>query len=193
MRTPCCIAIALCALAAGGCASSVAPIYTASDSVEEPGLVGNWSSEKPNELDKIRIEKDKGSKYKVTIHDQKSGNDSVYETHLLKLQNANFADLLISDYRHGEDQIDLPFGAEPLHQIVKYQLKGDDLTIWAIDGDAFDKASKKPGFSIQFGRNKRDGDGGDPIIVSPTEVIRAYLSAHPSDIFGEPARLKRQH
>ena len=191
MRRLCFAAIALCVFALGGCASSIAPIYTKADSIDEPALVGNWSSEKLDELDKVRVEKDKDGAYKVTIHDQKSGTDSVYETHLLKLQDASFADLLISDYRHGNDQIELPFGAEPLHQIVKYRVNGDDLTIWAIDGDAFEKASKQPGFTLQFRTNK--SEGGDTIITSPTDAIRTYLSSHPSDLFGDPTPLKRQH
>lgn len=191
MRRPCFVAIALCVFALGGCASSIAPIYTKADSVDEPALVGNWSSEKSDELNKVRVEKDKDGAYKVTIHDQKSGTDSVYETHLLKLQDATFADLLISDYRRGDDQIDLPFGAEPLHQIVKYRVSGDDLTIWAIDGDAFEKASKQPNFTLQFRTTKPDS--GDTVIISPSDVIRAYLSSHPSDLFGDPTPLKRQH
>ena len=191
MRLPIRAAVAICALVLGGCASSVSPIYTKSDSAEEPGVVGNWSSEKSDELENVRVEKDKGAIYKVTLHDKKSGTDSVYETHFLKIQNASFADLLITDYRHGADSIDLPFGAEPLHQIVKYQLAGDDLTIWAIDSDAFDKASKQPGFTLQFRLNKEDN--GDTIIISSTQEIRTYLAAHPLDIFGEATHLKRQH
>jgi len=191
MQRFCFVAILLSVSALAGCASSIAPIYTKADAVDEPALVGNWSSEKSDELDKVRIGKDKDGLYKVTIHDQKSGTDSVYDTHLLKLQDASFADLLISDYRHGDAQIDLPFGAEPLHQIVKYRLSGDHLNIWAIDGDAFEKASKQPGFTLQFRTTKQDS--GDTIIISPTDAIRAYLSSHPSDLFGDATLLKRQH
>jgi hypothetical protein len=181
----------LCAFCAAGCVHSISPAYTKSDAVEEPGLVGTWTSGKPDEQDdRVLIEKAGNEPYKVTIHDSKSGNDAVYATHLIKLNGDAFADLLLVGFRHGHDEIELPIGVAPLHQIVKYKLNGDDLQFWGISGDAFESASKQPGFSLQFRMTQEEH--GDALITSSTEQIREYLSAHPSEIFGQPDHLKRK-
>jgi hypothetical protein len=77
-----------------------------------------------------------------------------------------------------------------LHQIVKYQVTGDDLAVSAIDGDALDKSAKQPGFPLQLRDTKQSG--GDTVILSTTEELRRYFSAHPADIFGEVDHFKRQ-
>ncbi|HET9402038.1 MAG TPA: hypothetical protein VFO34_13915 [Candidatus Acidoferrales bacterium] len=172
-----------------GCASSVAPLYTKSDAADEPGLVGAWTSDKSDALDSIRIEKSKDG-YEAILRDAKGGAEATYEMHLIKLGDNSFADLLLSNYTHGNDSVDLPMGAVALHQIAKYKLAGDELSVAFVDGDAFDKASKKDGFTIQFRSTKNEG--GDVVIISPTEQIRAYLASHPADVFGDPDVLKRK-
>lgn len=173
-----------------GCASSVSPLYTKADAADEPGLVGTWTSDKSDSLDSIRIEKSKDGAYEAILRDAKGGAEATYEMHLIKLGENSFADLMLSNYTHGNDSVDLPMGAVALHQIAKYKLTGDELSAAFVDGDAFDKASKKDGFTIQFRSTK--SDGGDIVITSSTEQIRAYLAAHPSDIFGDPDVLKRK-
>jgi len=183
--------VLLCFVCLAGCVHSISPAYTKSDAVEEPGLVGTWTSGKPDEQnDTIRIERANNEPYKVTMHDSKSGNDAVYETHLTKLNGNAFADLLLVGFRHGAGEIELPIGVEPLHQIVKYKLDGDDLQFWGISGDAFESASKAPGFGLQFKMTQEKH--GDALITSSTEQIRDYLAAHPSEIFGAPDHLKRK-
>lgn len=180
---------ALCAVFVSGCASSISPVYTKSDSFDEPGLAGTWASIKPDDHDQVRIEKRNG-RYTITLTDAKENTESDYETHLFNLKGTTFADLLIVQVRRGSEELELPTGAVALHQIVKYKLDGDDLFISAIDGDAFEKASKTPGFGLEFRSTKYEG--GDAVITSPTEKIREYLAAHPSDIFGEMDHLKRK-
>lgn len=190
MRLPTLAATLLTAFIVGGCASAVSPLYIKSDAVTDPAIVGTWTSTDQNNQDIIRVEQSKDGSYQVTVHDPKPDDDTIYEAHLVKLGGSSFADLLVTDYRHAGQDVDIPTGAVPLHEIVKYRVAGDDLYCSVIDEDALDKASKS-GFPLQF-RDTKDA-GGNTVILSPTEVLRRYFSAHPGDIFGTPDHLKRQH
>lgn len=183
-------ALLLLSLLISGCASSVAPLYMKSDSADEPGLIGTWTSDKSDALDSVRIEKSKDGAYEAILRDAKGGAEATYEMHLIKLGDNSFADLMLSNYTHGNDSVDLPMGAVALHQLAKYKLTGDELSVAFVDGDAFDSASKKDGFTIQFRSTK--SDGGDIVIISTTEQIRAYLASHPADLFGDPDIFKRK-
>lgn len=174
----------------GGCASAVSPLYTSTDAVADPAIVGAWVSTEKDNPSTVRIEKEKGGSYQVAVHDPKSGDDSVYDAHLVKLGGASFADLLLTDYRHEGQNVDLPAGAVPLHEIVKYQIAGDDLAVASIDGDALDRAARQTGFSLQLRDTEKSG--GSTVILSTTPELRRHFSAHPADIFGELEHLKRQ-
>lgn len=184
------VALLLLSALVAGCASSVSPLYTKADATDDPGLVGTWTSDKSDALDSIRIEKSKDGAYEAIVRDAKGGTEATYEMHVIKLGDNNFADLMLSNYTHGNDSVDLPMGAVALHQIAKYKLAGDELSVAFVDSDAFDKASKKDGFTIQFRSTK--SESGDVVIISATEQIRAYLASHPADIFGDPDVLKRK-
>ena len=173
-----------------GCASSVSPLYTRTDAVADPAVIGTWISTGQDNQDTVRVEKLKGESYQVTVHDPKSDDDTVYEAHLVNLGKASFADLLLTAYRHAGQDVDIPTGAVPLHQIVKYELAGDDLAVSSIDGDALDNASKQVGFPLQLRDTEKSG--GSTVILSTTPELRRYFSAHPADIFGELEHLKRQ-
>jgi hypothetical protein len=191
MRVSALVATLLATLSAAGCASAVSPLYTNTDAVTDPALAGNWISTDQKNQSTVRIEKENDGSYLVAVHDQKSGDDSVYDTHLVKLGGVSFADLLLANYRHDGQDVDLPWGAVPLHEIVKYQISGDDLSVSSIDGDALDKAAKQAGFPLQM----RDTatSGGNTVILSTTPELRRYFSAHPADVFGQADHLKRQH
>lgn len=190
MRISALVLAALAVTVLGGCASTVSPLYTNTDAVTDPAIVGTWVSNEQNNQSTVRVEKTNNGSYQVTLHDQKSGDDSVYNTHLVKLGSVSFADLLLTSYRHQGQDVDLPAGAVALHEIVKYQVTGDDLAISSIDGDALDKAAKQAGFPLQLRDTEKTG--GTTVILSTTPELRRYFSAHPADIFGEVGHLKRQ-
>ncbi|HEV2305455.1 MAG TPA: hypothetical protein VGR93_08050 [Candidatus Acidoferrales bacterium] len=176
---------------ASGCASTVSPLYTKVDAVTDPALVGTWITQKQDEGQNIvHIAPVKDGSYQVTVHDTKSGDDAIYQAHLVGLNGESFADLLLMDYRHEGQSLDLPWGAVALHQIVKYSVAGDDLACSTIDDDALRKSAKQPGFPLQF--RDTSGTGGDTVIVSTTDELRHYLSSHPAAIFGNAEHLKRQ-
>jgi hypothetical protein len=191
MRLSTLVAVVLGTSLVAGCASTVSPLYTKSDVVTDPTLVGTWVSNDPNNQSTVRIEKEKEGSYQVSVHDPKSGDDSIYDAHLVKLGAVSFADLLLTNYRHDGKNVDLPAGAVPLHEIVKYQIAGNDLSVSSIDGDALDKAAKQAGFSLQL----RDTatSNGSTVILSTTPELRRHFSAHPAQIFGEVDHLTRQH
>ena len=170
-----------------GCASAVSPLYTKTDAVTHSAIVGTWVSGK--DQDSVHIEKTQDVSYQVAVHDRKSGGETVYGAHLVKLGSASFADLLLTNYRHAGQMVDLPWGAVALHEIVKYQIEGDDLSCSIIDPDALKKSAKQPGFPLPFRDTK---ENGDTAILSTTDLLRRYFSAHPADIFGEVDHLKRQ-
>lgn len=175
---------------AGGCASSVSPLYLSPGTVTDPSVVGNWIGGEPDDQDTVHIEQTKNASYKVTVHDAKSGDDSVYDAYLVKLGGASFADLLLTSFRHAGQNVDLPAGAVALHEIIKYRLAGDDLSVSSIDGDALEKSAKRPGFSLELRDTQKSG--GSTVILSTTAELRRYLAAHPADIFGSAEHLKRQ-
>ncbi|MFZ0857298.1 MAG: hypothetical protein WAN10_10645 [Candidatus Acidiferrales bacterium] len=191
MRLPAPVATILAAFVVSGCASAVSPLYNKTDAVSDPAIVGTWVGGDKDNQDTVQIERAKDGSYQVTVHDTKSGDDSVYEAHLVKLGNTSFADLLLTDYSHTGQKIDLPAGAVALHEIVKYRVAGDDLDCSSIDGDALEKSAKRPGFPLQLRDTKKSG--GDTVILSSTPELRRYFAAHPADIFGEVDHFKRQH
>lgn len=196
MRLPALVATLLAVSFFGGCASTVSPLYTNADAVADPAIVGTWVSNDQNDPGTVRIEKTKDGPYRVITREANSGDEATYEAHLVKLGGASFADLLLTDYQHAGQSIDLPAGAIALHEIIKYKVSGDDLSYAAIDDDALRKSAKQPGFPLQF-RDTKPMDtkplGGDTIILSRTSDLRRYFAAHPADIFSEAEHLTRQH
>lgn len=190
MRFPALAANLLAMFFIAGCASSVSPLYTRTDAVADPAIVGTWISNDQSDTGTVRVEKATDGSYQVTLHDPKSGDDSVYDAHLVKLGSVSFADLLLTDYRHEGKNVGLPFGAVPLHEIIKYQISGDDLSVSSIDGNALDKAAKQAGFPLQLRDTEKSG--GSTVLLSSTPELRRYFSAHPADIFGEFEHLKRR-
>lgn len=190
MRLPALVASLLAVFFVGGCASAVSPLYLKTDAVADPAVIGTWIGAGNNEHAIVHIEQMKNGSYQITVHDTESGDDSIYDANLVKLGGASFADLLLTSFRHAGQNVDLPGGVVALHQIVKYQITGDGLSFSVIDGNALDKSAKQPGFSLQL-RNT-EGTGGDTIILSTTDELRRYFSAHPSDIFEKPTVLHRQ-
>lgn len=191
MRFPVLVVTILVAFVAAGCASTVSPLYTKTDAVTDPALVGTWVGGDKDDHGTVHIEKMKDASYQVTVHDPNSGDDSVYQAYLVKLASASFADLLLTNYLHDGKDVDLPAGVVALHEIVKYQLTGDDLSFSSIDGDALDKAAKQRGFPLQLRDTKQQG--GDTVILSTTAELRRYFAAHPAAIFGNADHLKRLH
>jgi hypothetical protein len=189
MRRPILIATLVAAFFVSGCASTISPLYTKTDAVTDPALVGTWVGSDKNDHGIVRIEKMKDAAYQVTVHDAKSGDDSVYQAYLVKLGSASFADLLLTNLRHAGQDVDLPWGAVALHQVVKYHVSGDDLGVSPISDDALDNSAKQPGFPLQF---RETVQHGDTVILSTTDELRRYLSAHPADIFGEQQHFKRE-
>lgn len=196
MRFPALAASLVATFLVVGCASSVSPLYTKTDAVTDPTIVGNWASTDKDNQGTVHIEASKNGAYQLTVHDPKADDDTTYEAHLVKLGDTSFADLLLTGYRHAGQDIDIPNGAVPLHQIVKYQVTGDALSVSLIDGDALEKSAKQPGFPLQL-RGTKESTGsetaGDTIILSTTGDLRSYFSAHPADIFGTADHFKRQH
>lgn len=196
MRLPALVASLLAMFFVGGCASTVSPLYTKTDAVTDAAMVGTWISTDKDSPGTLHIEAVKDGFYQVRVLDDKSGDYGVYQTHLVKLGSASFADLLLTRSHLSGQDIHLPWGAVPLHQIVKYQVAGDDLSLSVIDGDALEKSARQPGFPLQL-RGTEEGAGsqlaGDTVIISSTTELRRYFSAHPADIFGQPSHLKRQH
>lgn len=190
MRLPALAATVLCALFVTGCAAAVSPLYTNIDNVTNSAIVGIWVSSDKNDQSIVHIEETKDGSYQVTLHDQKSGDDAVYDAHLVKLGGVSYADLLLTNYRHDGKDADLPAGAVPLHEIVKYQIAGNELSVSSIDGDALDKAAKQAGFPLQLRDTEKSG--GSTVILSTTPELRQYFSAHPADIFGAADHLTRQ-
>src|SRR5690348_6508946 len=195
MRLPAVVASLLAVIFVAGCASTVSPLYLKTDAVTDPAIVGTWIST-DKDPGTVRIEAMNDGSYQVTIRDDQTGDNSVYQTHLIKLGSTSFADLLLTTSHLSGQDVQLPWGAVSLHQIVKYQVAGDDLSISVIDDNALQKSAKQPGFPLQFrGTQVGTGSGvaGDTVIISSTEDLRRYLSAHPAEIFGEASHFKRQH
>lgn len=188
MRFPVLAAIVISVFSLGACAASVSPLYTKSDSITEPGLVGTWVGDKPE--DSFSIAQGKGAAYRLATHSAEDGTDAIYDVHLTKVNGASFADVFLDEFKRGDKGIDLPGGAVALHCIVKFQLAGDDLSVWLLDPDAIQKAAKSPGFPLRS--SETEESGGTLVIFSPTNDIRGYLAAHPSDLFGDVQHFRRK-
>ena len=189
MRLPAVVASLLAVIFVAGCASTVSPLYLKTDAVTDPAIVGTWIST-DKDPGTVRIEAMKDGSYQVSVRDDKSGDNSVYQTHLIKLGSTSFADLLLTTSHLSGQDVQLPWGAVSLHQIVKYQVAGDDLTLSLIGNDALRNSARQPGFPLRFQDTK---ENGDLVILSSTDELRRYFSSHPAGIFGDAGHFKRQH
>ncbi|HKF52569.1 MAG TPA: hypothetical protein VKB26_09670 [Candidatus Acidoferrales bacterium] len=190
MRLPALVATVLAALLVAGCASTLSPLYLKTDAVADPAIVGSWLSTDKDNPGSVRVEAMKNGSYRVSMHYNESGDDAVYEARLVKLGSASFADLILTKLQHSNQNLDLPWGAVPLHEIAKYQVTTDDLAVFLISNDALSDSAQHPGFPLRFQDTKPDSDC---VITSTTDELRRYFSAHSADIFREATHLKRQH
>lgn len=190
MRFPTLVATLLTATCVAGCASTVSPLYVKTDAVTDPSILGTWTGSDKNGSGTVRVEAANGASYQVSIHDDNSGDEAVYEAHLVKLGGTSFADLILTRFHHDGKDVDLPWGAVALHEIVKYRLSGDDLAVSVIEDDPLTKLAKQPDFPL---RVRDTAKNGDAVILSTTDELRRYLAAHPAGIFGESEHFKRQH
>ena len=190
MRFSALFVAALAVYLVSGCASSVSPLYLKTDAVADPAIVGTWVGADIDTSGTFRVEAMKGGSYQVSTHYNESRDEVVYEARLVKLGSASFADLIVTKLRHNGQDLDLPWGAVPLHEIVKYQVTGDDLAVFLISDDALSHSALLPGFPLRFQDTEQDDNR---VIISITDELRRYFSTHPAGIFSDPGHFKRQH
>lgn len=183
--TSLCIASTLLATLAGsGCSTpSLSPICDAGSSIRHEDLVGEWKSD--SHRARVIAQGDKPV-YKLVISaidgDEIKGSLNL-ELRATKIGENRYLDLFLaaSERRKLVDQ----YGglAIPTHQIMRYALEGDTLTVWML---------KEGGLPGTDGRTRIVYTEDDTeVITADTPGIRRMVESAPRDAFDSATKFTR--
>jgi hypothetical protein len=175
-----------------GCpVSDLHPLYSDSDNVLEPLLVGKWIPPDAGDKGFIAFEKASGIGYTMILDDPDSGFSDRYDCRLVRLGGNLFADLHFSNRSHGDANVDMPFSVISAHMVIKLTVTKDELGWAAMEDDGFKNLMKQdtPAEKPAVGNLAYDAD--DALVLADTETLRRYVAAHPVDGFSDGEKLKR--
>lgn len=179
------IAVCLVVLAAG-CAPSLSPVYTEKDLVFEPGLLGTWSTEKPEDGTWM-VEQKGGNAY--TVRFTEKGKTGACRGHLVRLGGMLVMDLFPEGAEY-EGLGDLTkVHTVPTHTVNRIWIEGDTVRYATLDGDRLKDLSAAGELAIPHTQT----DGKILLTARPAE-LQAFLVKHASDpkLFSGPVVLKRK-
>jgi hypothetical protein len=175
-----------------GCpVSDLHPLYTSSDNVAEPLLVGKWIPPDSGDKGGISFEKASGSGYTMTVDDPDTGYSDRYDVQLVRLGGNLFADLHFSSRSHGATNIDMPFGVTATHMVVKLTVTKDDLGWATMEDDSLKNIMKTDAAPGKPAVGNLAYDSDDSLVLADTETLRRYVTAHATDGFSAGDHLKR--
>jgi hypothetical protein len=196
MRMPrYCIVLPIAAFAAflSGCVTySLHPFYKADENTLEPGLVGTWMVDKT----KITVEANKGKTYEAEIADMDSHTDCRYTVRLIRVGNNLFADAIVDVESLNGKNIDLPYGVEALHFLMKLSLNGDTLGMALLNHDWLVKQFDAKKISVAHEYMDENGNPRDSsiLLTASSADLQKFIQqiADTPDAFEEPDVMHRQ-
>jgi hypothetical protein len=190
-----CIVLPIAAFAAflSGCATtySLHPFYKADENTLEPGLVGTWMMV---DKTKITIEANKWKTYEAEIADMDSHTDCRYTVRLIRVGNDLFADAIL-DELDGKN-IDLPYGVEALHFLMKLTLNGDTLGMALLNHDWLVKQVDAKKIAVAHEYMDENGNPRDSsiLLTASSADLQKFIQqiADAPEAFGESDIMHRQ-
>jgi hypothetical protein len=188
MKPPLLLLIAFACLLLAGCPSySLYPLYTDQDAVSEPALEGAWSNSEVSDKKELVFQKSSDHEYDLTTVHPDTKVTQTYKVHLVRLGTQMFMDLIADDQTINGANLEAPIGTVPTHVILKVKVSGDDFAYATLE----DEAVRKQHASGGAGLNYQIVDGG-VLLMTPTDALRPYISAHAEDLFSKFDHLKRK-
>lgn len=179
--------VVLCVLGtATGCGTpSLFSVATAETAIREDGLVGHWVSEESHAIVGQPMEDAVALFYPIALfamaQDEIKGSRNVIAL-ATKIGENRYLDLSLSE----NEQIRLfeQYGGlvVPAHQIMRYTLEGDSLTLWSVNGRKLANAGglAKVNFPIE-----------QQVLSADTAALRKMLESAPDNAFDNKTEFKR--
>ena len=184
--------LVLCGLILTGCVPSWNPLYTESDLVFDPLLVGTWAPVKPPEGSKEAWGFTKcGEKAYQLQQTDEQGRQATFDARLVKLGEHRFLDLYLT--KVAGDDVNLNawagFSLAPAHLILKVEQIEPTLKIAAMNPDWMKKFVAEHRDAIAH----RVVFDGDIILTASTSDLQKFIAerADREGLFGGAMELKR--
>jgi len=188
MRTKSFIVLLLAAAFLAGCVvQSIQPLFTESEYVTDPGLIGTWVQKEDDgkEIGVWTFEADE-RRYKLAHTDEK-GRKAVFHMAAGKIGTNTFFDFSLRDPLPGSELNDLAaVGLIAVHVFVKAVKTNDTLVLLAMDYEWLEKhLAENPKTIAHVIQDKR------PILTGSTAELKAFVARHANDdkIFKNEIRL----
>jgi hypothetical protein len=176
-------ALAFLVLSSSGCiVTSIYPFYSDDAVAFDPALLGKWLEDDGKTTYTFVKEGEKA--YRVEVKEREAGGEAETSTlvvRLFRLGDARFLDAYPTKVS------DLSTGG---HFLVWIELRGDTLTMRAIDVKAFDNV--KAGRSLLAHVHPRSdgsvsesgsGDSDGTVLLAPTAELQAFIREHQGEMF----------
>lgn len=206
MRALLILYVAICSLALSGCevVYSANPLNTSEDeAVEEPQLVGHWTSSDKDDGDFCVLKADRNV-YTMILVDtnwkssevEKPTTDSTpgkpmtlvvtYRIALVRLQDQLFADMIADKMAINGTEIEPPAGSVYSHLILKLDVNDSELGYSVLDDRAIGRAMEQG-----FARLSYVGISDGILLTASTEDLRWSVSHYADQLFGDEGHYTR--
>jgi len=184
-------------LVTGCIVTSVNPLYTETDLIFDPSLVGAWSED--DAKDTWVFEKAGEKKYRL-LHTDEKGRTGTFEAHLLKLGKYQFLDLHLLDPGEKEEwQINqlaaVAMIMRPGHLFFKVPQIQPTLQLSALHEDWLQKLLEKDPKAIRHERIQFGTNDYRNVLTAETKDLQKFVLkyADSEEAFGDkPGELKRK-
>jgi hypothetical protein len=158
-----------------GCLTpSLHPLYTDTDVLSDPGLVGSWAEDDDDDDESWTFELLEENAYRLTITED--GESAILEAHLLQLGEHLFLDLYPEEMEFASDWYELHL--LPVHTFYWVSLQGDLLELAVMDSEWLQDRSDAGELGI---RHERRDD--TVILTAPTADLQKFILAHVGALF----------
>jgi len=172
-----------------GCiTTSIHPLYTPSDLIFDPALLGVWE-ERENPQETWAFEKSGEKEYRLVTRDS-DGNTGEFRAHLLKLGDARFLDLFPHRKALDFHQAHL----QPVHSFLKIVEAGPGLQLSLLDLEWLSTLLKETPQAIRHERTSPGAEDEGIILTASTKELQAFVLKHlntPGAFGDKPLRLER--
>jgi hypothetical protein len=178
------IGIAATIVLVAACVPSVHPFYTEKDVVFDARLLGGWQSkDKPEDQQTWKFEKSGEKAYKLLVT-EKENKHGEFDTHLFKLKDLLFLDLLPAKCEFAGGQADLVAASTFTgHLLMRVTLVEAGLQLAPMDYDWLAKFLKEnPGSLAHLQQADR------LLLTASTTELQAFVQKHlgPAELFQTP-------
>ncbi len=177
---------------AAGCVSTISPLYTTDNAVQDPAIEGIWfrddlrvDGETRRESLSIRPHDDEALPFESDIPGYTIAFDTVNDSEVFE------AKLVVLGARQYLDVYSLKGLARPdvvpVHNILRVTLVNNQLAIAAIDRQKLERVIASEELSLAIAHI-----GGRVVLMGSTAELQGFLLAHGDEVFGAERRYSKR-